>query len=164
MKEEISLRDRLIGYAFIFALMLLVLGLGKCSAQSHKIDSTIKAVLAEHNVPPFTTKLLVAQAKLESGNYTNKLFLKHNNLYGMMHPKRRKTTSFGSRARAEGRAGYAQYKTIEDSVKDMLLYMQYKEHPLRYKSAYSYVHTIKSKGFFTAPEAEYLAGLKRYMN
>lgn len=144
--------------------MMLVLGIGKCSAQPEKIDSTIRAVLSAHKVDKTTQNLLVAQAKFESGNYSNNLFKRNNNLFGMMHPKVRLTKSKGARGRAEGRYGYAQFASIEDSVEDMLLYLWDKKQTPKYKSAAEYVRFLKTNRFFTAPESHYLRGLKQYLN
>lgn len=155
---------RFLSYILLVVLLLMCIALGKCSAQgNNKIDSTINAVLVAHKVPPYTRKLLIAQAKFETGNYTNKLVVKHNNLYGMMHPARRLTRSLGPKARAEGRPGYASYASIEDSVEDMLFYLWDKKQTPRYSSAEEYVRFLKKNRFFTASEAHYLRGLKVYL-
>lgn len=40
-------------------------------------------------------KVVLAQAKIESGNFTSKIFKENNNLFGMKLPVRRKTTAIG---------------------------------------------------------------------
>lgn len=143
---------------------MIALTFATCNAQVNKVDSTISAVLTAHKVPPFTQKLLIAQAKFESGNYTNRLFKQHHNLYGMMHPRKRLTRSISSKARAEGRSGYASFRSVEDSVEDMLLYLWDKNQTPRYHSTAEYVRFLKTHHFFTASEEHYLRGLKQYMD
>jgi uncharacterized FlgJ-related protein len=60
--------------------------------------------------------VVYAQIMLESANLHSKLFKTNNNLMGMKHPKRRETTSLGSRK------GYARYEDWYSCVQDYLLY------------------------------------------
>jgi hypothetical protein len=41
--------------------------------------------------------IIIAQAKLETGGYTSRIFRESNNLFGMRHPRIRPSTSLGSR-------------------------------------------------------------------
>ena len=79
----------------LFILLLPVLA----SAQVREIDSIATA----RGLAPFTVKLLIAHARVESGNFTNNLTTKYNNLFGMKHPRQRPTMSVGPVASAEGR-------------------------------------------------------------
>lgn len=159
-----KLFSRAVVRTLLVGAMLLLSIINACGqVDIHKMDSTVDAVLKVHNVPPFTRKLLVAQAKFESGNYTNSLFRNHNNLYGMMHPRKRTTKSIGGKARAEGKAGYAKFRSVEDSVEDMLIYLWDKEQMPRYTSTKQYVHFLKTNKFFTASELHYLHGLEYYL-
>lgn len=63
--------------------------------------------------------IVLAQAKIESGNYNSVLFKKNNNLFGMRHPGVRTTTSKGSRF------GYAYYNSWRESVLDYALFSVY---------------------------------------
>lgn len=60
--------------------------------------------------------IVLAQARLESGNYTSFTFKNSNNLFGMRHPLVRVTTSLGSEL------GYAYYGSWRESVIDYALY------------------------------------------
>lgn len=62
---------------------------------------------------------VLAQARLESGNFNSELFVANNNAFGMKHPGRRATTSRGS---AKGHAFYA---TVEDCAEDYALWQGY---------------------------------------
>lgn len=60
--------------------------------------------------------IVLAQAKLESGNYTSFIFKSNNNLFGMRQPLVRVTISLGYKL------GYASYNSWRESVLDYALY------------------------------------------
>lgn len=62
--------------------------------------------------------IVLAQMKLESGNYTSKLALENNNYFGMKQPRKRATTSIGEKN------GYASYKSWIHSVLDYALWQK----------------------------------------
>lgn len=62
--------------------------------------------------------IVLAQMKLESGNYTSKLALENNNYFGMKQPRKRATTSVGEKN------GYASYKSWVHSVLDYALWQK----------------------------------------
>ena len=61
-------------------------------------------------------EIVLAQAKLESGNFTSEVFLNNNNLFGMKVAKRRITTHKGSEL------NHAKYDSWQDSVLDYALW------------------------------------------
>jgi hypothetical protein len=56
--------------------------------------------------------IMVAQARIETGWYTSKIFIHNNNIFGMKLPERRHTTAIGSNR------GHAQYISWQQSVAD----------------------------------------------
>ena len=64
-------------------------------------------------------EIVIAQAKLETGNFTSPIFRESNNLFGMKHPRVRQTTSLGSHR------GHAYYHHWTDSVRDYVMWLQY---------------------------------------
>lgn len=62
--------------------------------------------------------IVLAQMKLENGNYTSKLALENNNYFGMKQPRKRATTSIGEKN------GYASYKSWVHSVLDYALWQK----------------------------------------
>lgn len=64
--------------------------------------------------------VVFAQAVLESGNFTSKLFKTQNNLFGMKLPYKRKTTAVG-----KNKNGYAKYNSVDDSIYDYYLFQEY---------------------------------------
>lgn len=65
------------------------------------------------------TDIVWAQAKIESGNFSSKLFRYNNNIFGMRVAKSRKHTSIGKRF------GYAIYPNWKASVMD---YKYFQDH------------------------------------
>ena len=64
--------------------------------------------------------IVLAQAVLESGWFRSRLASEQNNIFGMMHPRKRPTTSTGA-----GPSGFATYGSIADSVDDYFLRQRY---------------------------------------
>ncbi len=63
--------------------------------------------------------VVLAQAKLETGNFTSTIFLENNNLFGMKRSYYRPSTAVGMNRR------HARYKHWKDSVLDFALYKAY---------------------------------------
>lgn len=132
-----------------------------CFAQNyeHKIDSVCKA----HKIAPFTIKLIIAHAKVESGNFTNNLVKNHHNLFGMKHPRVRPTLSVGGRARAEGRVGYAEFKSDVDSIVDYLLWLEYSKEIRVYHTTEQYVKMLKKHAYFGSGYQEYYKAVRSFL-
>lgn len=108
-------------------------------------------------------RLIVAQARLESGNFNSPLCVRHNNFYGMLHPGRGKlTTSLGPWARAEGRNGYASYESVEASVLDLMLLLEY-DGIVSARSPADYARQLKAHHYFTSSTALYASNLKYHL-
>jgi uncharacterized FlgJ-related protein len=60
--------------------------------------------------------IVLAQSKLETGNYTSKIFKENNNLFGMREAKQRITTAVGTEH------NHAYYHTWHESVLDYAFY------------------------------------------
>lgn len=65
-------------------------------------------------------EFVFAQALLESGTFTSRLFRVHNNLFGMKVPKYRESVAIG-----QSKSGYAKYAHWTESVKDYALFQEY---------------------------------------
>jgi hypothetical protein len=89
------------------------------------LDSWSEKELNDDNVLAFMgyvgiehPHIVLAQMKLESGNYTSKLALENNNYFGMKQPRKRATTSIGEKN------GFASYKNWACSVLDYALWQR----------------------------------------
>jgi hypothetical protein len=69
---------------------------------------------------------VLAQACWESAWFTSPLFIKNNNPFGMRHPKKRPSTSLGTRG------NYAYYKNVVEAAEDYYLWTAYNHLPVGY--------------------------------
>jgi hypothetical protein len=99
-------------------------------------DSILYRFLKSNNV--WFPDILLAQAKLESGNYSSSIYRRNNNLYGMKECSKRQTTQTSIKS------GYGVYNNWQLSALDRLLWD---------------VFTFKEK----PTEDEYLEALKSYV-
>jgi uncharacterized FlgJ-related protein len=111
------------------------------------------------NLPAETQEYITAQAMHETGVFTSPLFLKYNNAFGMKQPTQRETTSIGI---TEG--GYASYKSVKDSIKDLGLYFEAKNYPDTFPTVQDYVAFLKSKGYFEATLKSYTNAVAKHLN
>lgn len=77
-------------------------------------EENLKDYLFELNIK--FPDLVFNQAKLETGNFTSKIFKENNNLFGMRKSTSRPTTSI------EVENGYAYYNSWRESVQDYAFY------------------------------------------
>ena len=70
-------------------------------------------LLQEYNIQH--KDIVLAQAILESSHFKSDLFVKQNNMFGMLNPLTRPTTSIGDKT-------FANYNTIEECVIDYALW------------------------------------------
>lgn len=125
-------------------------------------EERIVKVLRDSGYSREMQRIILAQAKHESGGFTNSLTVKHNNLFGMMHPRGRPTLSLHGKAWAEGRPGYASYETLEASVADYILYSRYVKVQAK-ADPRSYIYQLKRLGYFGDHTENYLRSVRRWM-
>ena len=106
---------------------------------------------------------LVGQARHESNNYQSRLATELNNVFGMGLPRVRATLASPSGTFAEGQE-MAKFGSIQDAVKDLVLWMKFNRAPLDFPSLPAYVNFLKQKGYFADSAANYLAGVSARMN
>lgn len=79
-------------------------------------DSTALAFIEESDIQhPY---IVLAQMKIESGNYQSNIAKKNNNYFGMRHPAQRLTVSLGNKN------GYARYRNWAYSILDYALWQR----------------------------------------
>lgn len=91
--------------------------------------------------------IVYSQAKLESGNFSSKIFRENNNLFGMKMARQRATTATG-----ENR-GHATYSSWRQSVDDYAMYYN------KYLSRLSRSEYIEYLGRNYAQDANYISKL-----
>lgn len=90
-------------------------------------DQEIYKVALENGFTPTSAKFVVAQAKLESANYTSNVFKNNNNMFGMKFVGQanatRGTLAPANERKCNGNCDsdyYAKYKTPSDSARDAI--------------------------------------------
>jgi hypothetical protein len=96
--------------------------------------------------------IAIAQAMLESDNFTSKVFKRNHNMFGMQLAEKRKTTAIGKKGK------YALYKCWHGSVQDYALRQQqiFQRHPNMTRM--QYLAHIKR---FYAEDPHYMVKLQR---
>jgi uncharacterized FlgJ-related protein len=114
-------------------------------------EMVMQEVLNKAGVEPAMVKLIIAQAKHESADFSSLVFMKTNNPFGMGHPYKRKTTSIG-----RSPSGYAKYKDLQSATLDYVYYLEAFHYPLNICESGEYVKMLKAKHYFEAEEKAYL--------
>lgn len=130
---------------------------------SQIIVDTIRGKVPDRAVP-----WIVAQSAHETAGWTSNVFKRNNNAFGMIHPRRRQTTSLGpgpaKQPGSEGGAGYASYSDVSQSAKDLLLWLEFNRVPWdNINTAEQYVTWIRGKGYFTASLDKYTQSVLRWI-
>lgn len=143
-----------------------------------EIDQMIFDAALKYGYTERTAKYVIAQSRLETGNYKSKVKETDNNLFGMSYAGKPGTTK-GSikppkerdkKCKSTGICAnvnyYARYKTLQDSINDRL--KRYDSitinnvTPQMLKdstSAAQYAKLLKRRGYYTASENEYATAL-----
>lgn len=124
-------------------------------------EAEIRAVLAEEDVTPYVTELLIAQSKHESGNYKNSL-TKYHNVFAR-HYHKSDTFAISAGAKAEGHSRFAIYPSIKNATLSQLWYLRRKNYSFKWKSPREFALELKSKRYYEAPVETYTAALNKFM-
>jgi hypothetical protein len=108
-------------------------------------------------------KFLDAMAKYESGNYTNSLSTKYNNIFSMGFPKSRKATNIGKTPKLYEGQFMSVYRSRNQAVADLLLWFEYNNFPAGLTTVDGFVRALKENGYFAQDEDQYLNGIKSQM-
>lgn len=95
--------------------------------------------------------IVIAQAILESGYFTSNLYLNKNNLFGMIHPLQRPTTSLGGDR-------FASYESIDHCIIDYGIWQA------KYGSNLTHDQYLELLSSIYAEDKEYVKKLKIIMN
>ena len=127
------------------------------------IDEQIYTAAMKAGFSPSAAKLIVAQARHETGNYTSYQFKENNNLFGMKYVKQ-PLAKMGNKS-PEGDY-YAKYSNVGDSVMD-LVNRNYKitrkgvsfADLKSVSDSTDFAKKLKQRGYYTDSEANYKRGL-----
>jgi len=101
--------------------------------------------------------LIVAQSKVESGNYSSDLFKRSNNAFGMKNASRR--DQLGS---PEAGTDYRKYSSLSESIQDFVLYLNAVKFPTVFDVS-SYVRELKKRGYFESSQSDYIKAMESWM-
>jgi uncharacterized FlgJ-related protein len=128
------------------------------------IDQQIYNTAIEQGFNPIAAKLIVAQARFESADYTSNVFKRNNNTSGVKFIGQKNATQ--GTLSPEGNY-YAKYNTIQDSLNDKIVRLYNirmrgvtPEQLKNAKDAAEFARLLKQRGYYGSSEAEYAAGLK----
>jgi hypothetical protein len=126
-------------------------------------EEIIISVLDSAGISSEIQATILAQAKFESGNFTNKLSTKFSNPFAMKHPSRRRTTSLGKLGVAEKCKCFASYTDIKSATLDYLYYLEMIKAP-KDTTMTAYLNYLKKKGYFQEDLNVYKRGVKQWYN
>lgn len=106
---------------------------------------------------------IVAQAKLETGNFTSRVFKENKNYFGMKMPRVRPTVAIQEGLKSPEGNNYAAYKSESDSVTDLLLWMEYTRFPVSVDNSETYVRQLKQRNYFGSSEISYLKNIDYWL-
>lgn len=155
----LKLSGSILSLVLLFVVGLLLLSRRFLNGTPQKI---IVSTLEGAGYSSDFAKWWVAISDHETGKWTSDLYKKYNNLFGMTQPKVRDTTSIGPVvANDRGtKTEFASFRNIDDSVKDLLLYLKEWNYPKTFSSVDDLVSFMKSKGYFTDSVANYSNSVK----
>ena len=137
-------------------------------------DQIIYDIAIKQGFTPTAAKLVVAQARYESADYSSRVFLANNNTSGMKFVGQPLATRGTPAPSNEQRCGggcdsdyYAKFKSVEDSAKDKIVrnYSITRKGvtPDQLKNAKTpeeFASLLKTRGYYGGAESSYAAGLK----
>jgi uncharacterized FlgJ-related protein len=128
------------------------------------IDQKIYNTAIEQGFNPKAAKLIVAQARFESADYTSNVFKKNNNTSGVKY--------IGQKNAVQGTLSpegnyYAKYNTVQDSLNDKIVRLYNikmrgvtPEQLKNATDATEFANLLKQRGYYGSSAAEYAAGLR----
>jgi len=142
------------GLAGIYLVAVLI-------RKSRKGEAAVNSVIKKSewvNLYP----LILAQSKLETANYTSRVYRDLNNLFGMNVPSKR--PFLGERGTRTPEGGtYAKYPDDVTSVKDYVEWLRYTKFPTNSMNSETFVNEMQRRGYFTTSKENYLKALKSWL-
>ena len=128
---------------------------GLAKAKPTSIDQLIVDKLTEAGYYGTQPANWARVARVETADYTSRLYLEDNNLFGMKMPKIRDTTAVSETA-----SGFAKFSSLESSIDDLILYLEYFDYPKSFANLYNQARFMRQKGYFELGLLDYLMLLR----
>lgn len=162
-----------VGLVVVFVIFLLIRSLFRSGKNPNNIlkafDRNFKGTEYEASKNNW-----IAVSKMETAGWTSKLFVNGLNLWGMKKAKRRPntqaTTQWGVPGRDQGisptgivseitgQSEWAKYNSLDDAVKDIILWMRYTKFPTEKLSLRNHVEEMKKRSYFVGEDTEEYLG------
>jgi len=110
-------------------------------------------------------KYLIAQARLESANFTSNLYRNNNNAMGMGHATKGRAASQLGTNSSIGHEGQTmqKYRNDTQSFRDMFDWYRFTRFPRSVTGPEQYVAELKKRDYFSLAESVYLNRLREWL-
>jgi len=142
--------------AALFLMLLKAMSRRKKMTTINETGKTVYLLLIEWGFNPHLAQYITAQAAHETANFTSKVFLQNNNLFGYKYV--RQAIALGEKN------GHAYYANITNSIQDFKRYFTIRGYPRYFATVTDYVQALKNNGYFEAPIEEYIKGVQFFHN
>jgi uncharacterized FlgJ-related protein len=128
------------------------------------IDQQIYNTAIAQGFNPIAAKLIAAQARFESADYSSNVFKQNNNTSGIKFINQKNAVQ--GTLSPEGNY-YAKYNTVQDSINDKIVRLYNitmrgvtPQQLKNAKDSTEFAKLLKQRGYYGSSEAEYASGLK----
>lgn len=142
---------------FVLLLLLILFGILLSFRLIFSPEARIRRVMSKTKYKDLTP-LVVALSKVETGRYTSRLFTDHKNLFGMKNAGKREQPG-----REILGSDFRYYDSLDDSVRDLVSWMEYTQVSPYELSPYRFIEQLKERGYFEEPIEQYFKLFKSVM-
>ena len=130
-------------------------------------DKIIENIVLDKGYSETLAKLITAQAKVESGNFTSHLYLTTKNAFGYKCVKNN-PLQIGCKVKSPEGDYYASYKSLNDSVLEILYWLRRREKEGKFiikdlTDSVSYAKALKKAKFFGGTAEAYSHLMNQYL-
>jgi len=135
----------------------------RASPGKTKGENSIWEVLRSKGYSDQVIRNWIAISKMETGNFSSRLYKEDHNLFGMKRPQTRQTTAVNPKTDT-----WAAYVDDKGSAEDIVLYMEARMYPKDFpgyqaeSSLDQQIRFMKEKGYFEEPYLQYLNLVKQW--
>ena len=137
----------------------------------NSLEQTVYDTAISEGATDTLARIILAQVKHESANFSSNVFKRNNNPMGMKMPSKRKTVWIaGAGTKPPGNEGatpYARYNSLADAIHDLFNWLHYNKIPVNeIQSVSQYSELLRQRSYMGNTETAkkiYIAGLSKWM-
>jgi len=169
-----------VGLALLLGIFLVIRNLFRGKETPNNIEGTFKKVFKDSDYKASMQNWLDV-SRMETAGWNSPLFINGLNLWGMKKARKRpntqESTLYGTPGRDKnlsvtgvvsevtGQSQWAKYGSLEDSVRDIILWMDYTKFPNGVLSLRDHVEEMKKRSYFVGEDvSEYLGKIIAWKN